>query len=56
MVLFKPALNLPRDMLTLRRLRLQWRPSALSAGLIASLALIAIFNLSKQSEFLYFQF
>jgi hypothetical protein len=36
--------------------RLAWRPAPLYALLTAALALIAIFNLHKQSEFLYFQF
>ncbi len=36
--------------------RLAWRPAPLYAVLTAVLALIAIFNLHKQSEFLYFQF
>ena len=35
---------------------LAWRPSPAYALLTAVLALIAIFNLHKQSEFLYFQF
>ena len=35
---------------------LAWRPTPLYAMLAAALALIAIFNLHKQSEFLYFQF
>jgi D-alanyl-lipoteichoic acid acyltransferase DltB (MBOAT superfamily) len=36
--------------------RLAWRPSPLYALLTAALALLAIFNLHQQSEFLYFQF
>jgi hypothetical protein len=36
--------------------RLAWRPAPLYALLTAALALLAIFNLHKQSEFLYFQF
>jgi D-alanyl-lipoteichoic acid acyltransferase DltB (MBOAT superfamily) len=36
--------------------RLAWRPAPLYALVTAVLALIAIFNLHKQSEFLYFQF
>jgi alginate O-acetyltransferase complex protein AlgI len=36
--------------------RLAWRPVPLYALLTAALALLAIFNLHKQSEFLYFQF
>ena len=35
---------------------LAWRPTPLYAMLAAALALFAIFNLHKQSEFLYFQF
>ncbi len=35
---------------------LAWRPTPLYALLTAALALIAIFNLHRQSEFLYFQF
>ncbi len=35
---------------------LAWRPTPLYALLTAVLALIAIFNLHRQSEFLYFQF
>ncbi|MEO7728864.1 MAG: MBOAT family protein [Burkholderiales bacterium] len=35
---------------------LAWRPTPLYALLAAALALLAIFNLHKQSEFLYFQF
>ncbi len=35
---------------------LAWRPTPLNALLAAALALIAVFNLHKQSEFLYFQF
>lgn len=35
---------------------LAWRPVPLYALLTAALALLAIFNLHKQSEFLYFQF
>ncbi len=38
------------------RTRLIWRPTPFYALLAAALALIAIFNLHKQSEFLYFQF
>ena len=36
--------------------RLSWRPAPLYALLTAAAALIAIFNLHKRSEFLYFQF
>ena len=36
--------------------RIAWRPTPLYALLSAVLALIAIFNLHRQSEFLYFQF
>jgi len=35
---------------------LAWRPTPLYALLTAALALIAVFNLHKHSEFLYFQF
>ena len=36
--------------------RLAWRPAPVYALLTAALALLVIFNLHKQSEFLYFQF
>ena len=36
--------------------RFTWRPTPIYALVTAALALIAIFNLHKQSEFLYFQF
>jgi alginate O-acetyltransferase complex protein AlgI len=36
--------------------RLAWRPTSFYAVVTAGLALIAIFNLHKHSEFLYFQF
>jgi alginate O-acetyltransferase complex protein AlgI len=50
---YRPALALFAEHY---RGRLAWRPTPLYAMLAAALALIAIFNLHKQSEFLYFQF
>lgn len=50
---YRPALALLADSY---RGRLAWRPTPSYAMLVAALALIAIFNLHKQSEFLYFQF
>ena len=50
---YRPALALFAEHY---RGRLAWRPTPAYAVLAATLALIAIFNLHKQSEFLYFQF
>lgn len=50
---YRPALALLAEQY---RARLTWRPTPFYALLTAALALIAIFNLHKQSEFLYFQF
>jgi alginate O-acetyltransferase complex protein AlgI len=50
----KPALNIPEEPETKRRLA--WRPHPAYALLCATLALMAVFHLHKQSEFLYFQF
>jgi len=50
---YRPALALFAEHY---RGRLAWRPTPSYAILAAVLALIAIFNLHKQSEFLYFQF
>ena len=50
---YRPALALFAEQY---RTRLAWRPTAVYALLTAALALMAIFNLHKQSEFLYFQF
>ena len=50
---YRPALALFADHY---RGWLVWRPTPVYAMLAAALALIAIFNLHKQSEFLYFQF
>ena len=50
---YRPALALFAEHY---RGRLAWRPVPLYALLTAVLALIAIFNLHQQSEFLYFQF
>jgi alginate O-acetyltransferase complex protein AlgI len=36
--------------------RLNWRPTPVYAVITAAIALLAIFNLHRQSEFLYFQF
>jgi hypothetical protein len=50
---YRPALALFAERY---RGRLAWRPTPFYATIAAALALIAIFNLHKQSEFLYFQF
>ncbi len=50
---FRPALALYAERY---QGRLAWRPTPLYAVLAAALALLAIFNLHQQSEFLYFQF
>ena len=50
---YRPALALLADEY---RGRLVWRPTRAYALLAAALALLAIFNLHRQSEFLYFQF
>ena len=53
LAVYRPALVLPDDT---PPARWAWRPSPVFALLVAGLALIAIFNLHRQSEFLYFQF
>jgi alginate O-acetyltransferase complex protein AlgI len=50
---FRPALGVPEPAYGGW---LRWRPSAWTAVPVAALALIAIVNLHKKSEFLYFQF
>ena len=50
---YRPALALFAEHY---RGRFTWRPTSLYATLAVALALMAIFNLHKQSEFLYFQF
>jgi alginate O-acetyltransferase complex protein AlgI len=50
---WRPALALPAGM---RAGRLAWRPAPLFALLAAALLTLSIFNLHRQSEFLYFQF
>ena len=49
----QPALGIPQDSATTRW---QWRPAAVSAAMVAAIALTAIVNLNRHSEFLYFQF
>lgn len=49
----KPALDMPAET---RSTRLQWRPLLRYALIVWMLGFIAIINLNKQSEFLYFQF
>ncbi|MBI2224886.1 MAG: MBOAT family protein [Betaproteobacteria bacterium] len=50
---YRPALALLADQY---HARFTWRPTPFYALLTATLALLAIFNLHRQSEFLYFQF
>jgi alginate O-acetyltransferase complex protein AlgI len=50
----RPALGVPSE--RPGSAWLIWRPTTLSALAVSALALIAIVNLHKQSEFLYFQF
>jgi D-alanyl-lipoteichoic acid acyltransferase DltB (MBOAT superfamily) len=50
---YRPALSLPPDM---RGSRLQWSPKLGYAVAAAALLTLSIFNLHRQSEFLYFQF
>ncbi len=50
---FRPALALPRD---LRGGRFAWRPTLVFAMIAAALFTLSLFNLHRQSEFLYFQF
>jgi hypothetical protein len=50
---WRPALTLPAGM---RAGRLAWRPSPAFALIAAALVTLSIFNLHRQSEFLYFQF
>jgi len=49
----RPALSIPPESAAAR---LQWRPAAASAVAVAVMALAAIVNLNRHSEFLYFQF
>jgi D-alanyl-lipoteichoic acid acyltransferase DltB (MBOAT superfamily) len=49
----RPALGIPGDSTAARW---QWRPAAWSAAAVAVMALTAIVNLNRHSEFLYFQF
>jgi hypothetical protein len=49
----RPGLGIPRESAIARW---QWHPSAISAAAVAVVALTAIVNLSRHSEFLYFQF
>ena len=49
----RPALGVPEDT---PAVRWQWRPAAWSAVAVAIIALTAIVNLNRHSEFLYFQF
>jgi D-alanyl-lipoteichoic acid acyltransferase DltB (MBOAT superfamily) len=48
-----PALGLPPET---RRARLIWRPTAVFAAIAVTLFILSLFNLHRQSEFLYFQF
>jgi D-alanyl-lipoteichoic acid acyltransferase DltB (MBOAT superfamily) len=50
---YRPALGLPADF---RMRRIAWRPTLLFALTAAVLVAVSIFNLHRQSEFLYFQF
>ncbi len=50
---YRPALGPFADN---HRARGTWRPTAFYALLLAGLAVVAVFNLQKRSEFLYFQF
>ena len=49
----RPALALPPG---LRAGRLAWRPTTVFAAVAAALVTLSLFNLHRQSEFLYFQF
>jgi hypothetical protein len=53
MAVARPALGVPADDAASR---LQWRPRALTAALAIGLALAVTVNLTRHSEFLYFQF
>ena len=48
-----PALDLPAAM---RAARVAWRPTAAFAAMAVTLFILSLFNLHRQSEFLYFQF
>jgi D-alanyl-lipoteichoic acid acyltransferase DltB (MBOAT superfamily) len=50
---YVPALNLPPD---IQAARCKWSPRPVFALIIAALVTVSIFNLHRQSEFLYFQF
>jgi alginate O-acetyltransferase complex protein AlgI len=50
---YRPALALFADRY---QGRLSWRPTPVYAFITAAIAVLAIFNLHRQSEFLYFQF
>ena len=50
---FRPALAMPADALAGR---FKWSPKPVYALIAAGLVTLAIFNLHRQSEFLYFQF
>ena len=54
MARFDPALNVPKDSAPARMLA--WRPTAFAGLITAAAAFTAIVNLSRYSEFLYFQF
>jgi D-alanyl-lipoteichoic acid acyltransferase DltB (MBOAT superfamily) len=49
---YRPALNVPHEPAA----RILWRPTALAACLVAAMAIASIVNLTRHSEFLYFQF
>ena len=49
----RPALNVPPDSAAARWL---WRPAAAGAVAVAAMAITVIANLTRHSEFLYFQF
>ena len=51
---FKPALAMPLQAEIAEKW--QWRPTVFNALIVASVALVAIANLSRYSAFLYFQF
>jgi hypothetical protein len=49
----RPALGIPQGS---AESRWQWRPAMASALVVVAMALAAIVNLNRHSEFLYFQF
>ena len=56
MARYRPALRPYRDVAAFRPVRLRWRPTLAWSAALAALAVIAVFQLGENTEFIYYNF